>query len=345
MRRHGKTILGVLISILLLAWAMRDVSVPEVARELGEANMVLLGGAVVITILGMAIRAVRWGILLAPAVPDLPFRPRFAATVIGFAANNVLPARIGEFVRAFSLGRLTRATVGAALAALVIERILDGLVLVGLLFAVMATPDFPATGAVAGIDAQSAALAVAVLMAAAGAALFAMVIFPERSAILAALVARILPQRFRDPTLAAFGSFLRGLASLRSGRIFLLSLILAAGQWIFLAFSFQLAFSAFGIEEVPFAGAVFLQSLISLAVAIPSSPGFFGPFEAAAILGLGLWNVAPEKAVSFAVGLHLGGFIPITLMGFYYVWRYGISWSEVRHADEPATGGTPSLHV
>lgn len=340
MRRHAKTVLGIVVSVLLLAWAMRDVSASEVVRELRDADLLLLGAATLITIAGMAIRAIRWGVLLIPTAPSLPFRPRFASTVIGFAANNVLPARIGELVRAYSLGRLTRATVGAALAALVIERILDGLVLVGLLFAAMATPAFPVTGAVAGMDAQSAATAVAVLMASIGIVLFAMVIMPGRSLMVATLAARVLPARFRDTALNAFKSFLTGLASLRSGRIFLLSLVLAAAQWIFLAFSFQLAFSAFGIDDVPFAGAVFLQSLISLAVAIPSSPGFFGPFEAAAILGLGLWNVAPEKAVSFAVGFHLSGFVPITLMGFYYIWRYGMSWTEVRKADDQVDSAT-----
>jgi glycosyltransferase 2 family protein len=106
------------------------------------------------------------------------------------------------------------------------------------------------------------------------------------------------------------------------------------GQWLFLALSFWLAFLAFGIHEVGFAAALFLQSLIALAVAIPSSPGFFGPFEAAAKLGLSLWGVAPEKAVSFAVGFHIGGFIPVTLIGIYYVWRLGLSWRDVGRSEE-----------
>ena len=100
------------------------------------------------------------------------------------------------------------------------------------------------------------------------------------------------------------------------------------------AASYYLAFLSFGIREVPFSGAVFLQSLISLAVAIPSSPGFFGPFEAAARVGLGLWDVPVEKAVSFAVGYHIAGFIPVTVIGIYYVWRLNLSWREVRHSEE-----------
>ena len=69
-------------------------------------------------------------------------------------------------------------------------------------------------------------------------------------------------------------------------------------------------------------------------MAVPSSPGFFGPFEAAAKLGLGLWGVAADKAVSFAVGFHLGGFIPVTLLGLYYIGRLNLRWSEMRHSEE-----------
>ncbi|HET7275476.1 MAG TPA: lysylphosphatidylglycerol synthase transmembrane domain-containing protein [Longimicrobiaceae bacterium] len=345
MRAYSKTIVGLILSVLLLAWALRDVSLAEVASELGQADLLLLTAATVITILGMAIRAVRWGVLLIPAAPGIPFRPRFASTVIGFAANNILPARIGELARAYALGHLTRATVGAALAALVVERILDGIVLVALLFGAMATPGFPDTGPIAGVDPQRAAAVVAFLMGGAGLVLFALVIAPKMSLRVGAMVTSPLPDRFADPIMRGIGSFLSGLESLRSGRIFLASVLLAAGQWIFLALSFQLAFRAFGIYQVPFVGGVFLQSLISLAVAIPSSPGFFGPFEAAATVGLALWEVTPEKAVSFAVGFHLAGFIPITLMGFYYVWRFGMKWSDVRRVEEKIDDEQPLPNV
>ena len=106
-----------------------------------------------------------------------------------------------------------------------------------------------------------------------------------------------------------------------------------------------LAFRAFGIDGVPFAGAVFLQSLVAFAAAIPSSPGFFGPFEAAAVAGLALWSVPKEQAVSFAVGYHLGGFVPVTLAGVYYVWRLGLRWSEVKESGEdPAQLGDGGPH-
>lgn len=329
MMRHWKLILGTAVSGLLLWWALRDVSAAEVMRELRRADPWLFLASVVAATLAFPIRALRWRSLLLPAAGPVPFRPRFAATSMGFAANNLLPARIGEFVRAYSLHRMAPISTSAALGSLVVERIFDGLVLVAFLFASMAAPSFPA-GEVGGIDPRAAATVVAVAMAGVGVLLFVLVTAPVRSvAFVEELAARFLPHRMRRPLVEALRAFLEGVAVLRDGRLFLISLAWAVAQWAFLAGSYLLALRAFGIDQVPFAGAVFLQSLIALAVAIPSSPGFFGPFEAAAKLGLALWEIPPEQAVSFAVGFHLGGFVPVTLIGLYYAWRVNLRWSEV----------------
>lgn len=334
MRHHLRTAVGVVLSLLLLIWVLRDVSISEVLHELGSADPLLFSLAILATMVGFWFRAVRWGILLLPLHPALPFRPRFAATVIGFAANNLLPARVGEFARALSLSKLTTVGTGAAFATLVIERMLDGLVVVGLLFVSMSMASFPEVGSIGGVDPRAAALTIAVVVGGMAILMVALVAAPGRVLRLAETLVRVFPPRFRRPLLAALNSFLAGLTVLRSPRLFAVSLVWAIAQWLFLATSFVLAFRAFGITEVDFWGAVFLQSLIGLAVAIPSSPGFFGPFEAAAKIGLGFWGVAPEKAVSFAVGFHIGGFIPVTLIGIYYLWRLNLSWSEVKHSEE-----------
>lgn len=334
MSRHIKTLVGVALSVLLLAWTLRGASLSDIAREIGHADPVLLAVTIGISLTGMAIRAVRWILLLRPVGHEVPFRSSFASIIIGFAANNVLPARVGEFARALTLARITSVSVAPAFATLVVERIFDAVVLVGLLFASMAAPGFPIVGDVGGVSPRAAAATVAVLMAAVGGALFLMVVTPAPFVRGATRMVRPLPPRAGEVIVRALQSFVAGLAVLRSGRLFALSFGLALLQWWFTAWSYLTALRAFGIEDVPFSGGVFMQSLIALAVAVPSSPGFFGPFEAAAKLGLGLWAVPADKAISFAVGLHLSGFIPVTLMGFYYVARLNLSWSDVRHSDE-----------
>ncbi len=328
-----RSTIGVLLSLLLLGWALRDVSATEVVEQLGRANRAEMALAVAIAIAGFYIRAFRWGILLLPLKTPAPFSARSAATFIGVAANNVLPARIGEFARVLVLARITPVPIAAGLATLVIERLLDGLVLVGLLFAAMAAPGFPVNANTANSDFRAWALVAAGVMIAAAAALLLAIAAPRYAARVGHFVARFLPLRLREPFIDALRSFAAGLRILTDLRLSALSLALALGQWVFLGLSYLLAFRAFGIDDVPFSGAIFLQSIIGLAVAIPSSPGFFGPFEAAARVGLSLWEVPASQAISFAIGFHIAGFLPVTLMGVWYVWRLNLSWSEVRRSE------------
>jgi glycosyltransferase 2 family protein len=333
-RGSARTVLGVGLSVALLWWALRDVSFREVGERIRAADLVLFAGAIAIALAGFWFRAVRWGILLLPIAPGVAFRPRLAATFIGFAVNNVLPARVGEFARAFVLARVTAVRSASAFATLVIERLLDGLVLVALLFVALAAPGFPAAVQVGGIDLRAAAMVFAALAFGITAVLFLAVTWPRRAGQLVHLTARLMPHRFREGFVGLSRSFAYGLAVLRTPRLFGASVALAIGQWLFLALSFLLGFRAFGIDDVPFSGAVFLQSFVSLAVAVPSSPGFFGPFEAASRIGLGLWNVPADQAISFAIGFHIAGYLPVTLIGGYYLWSLKLSWSEVRASEK-----------
>lgn len=344
MKLNAKAVLGIAVSILLLWWALRDVSFAEVMHHVRNADPVLFTLSIVIATSGLAVRALRWRTLLRPVAPEVPFRPRYAATSIGFAANNLLPARVGEFARALALGRLTGIPVAAVFGSLAMERVLDGVVLVVLLFVSLA-------GAVP-VDPRTASglAAVGVVGTGAMAAFVGVLAFAPGWAIgVGERVARRLPASFGRPLVDALRSFVTALGVLRDPKLFAISLVWAFGQWIFLALSYWLAVRSFGIDQVSFLGAVFLQSLVSFGVAIPSSPGFFGPFEAVAKLALGLWGVPAGQAVSFAIGFHIGGFIPVTVIGLWYVWRMNLRWSEVEKSEEtveemvehdPALSGT-----
>jgi uncharacterized membrane protein YbhN (UPF0104 family) len=157
-----------------------------------------------------------------------------------------------------------------------------------------------------------------------------LVSFPRRSARLAERVARFLPETWRRPLIDSLQSFLKGLGVLRSPRYLALSLLWAAAQWTFLALGFYLGFRAFDIAGVGFAGALYLQAMVGFAVAIPSTPGFFGPWEAASRFTLGLWGIDEGRAVSFAVTFHTGSYLLMTALGAFYLWRLGLHWRDVR---------------
>lgn len=335
-RRHPfldwKGLLGIAISLGLLYYAFRGVDIGDVASRVREANAWLLVAAGLMATAVFPLRAFRWGPLLRPLQAETAFYSRFAATCIGFMANNLLPARMGEFARAYALSRLEPVRATASFGSLVVERVFDGITVVGLLLLALSWPTFPEFS---GRDFSGAATGLALGLAVVFGVLLLMVHSPAGSVTLfQRTLGRILPAPVRRPIADALIAFLEGVAAIRNWRLVLLTLGWSLLVWGAGAVAFWIGFRAFGLD-VPFVGAVFLQSVIALAVSLPSAPGFFGLFEAGARIGLvEVWGVESSRAVAFALGFHIAGFIPITALGLFYVWRLGLSWREVEESEE-----------
>lgn len=338
MRGRVTVLIGVFVSIALLLYALRDVSAAELLRHLGEADPWLLLAATVVATLTFHLRAIRWRLLLRGANGELPFGSRYAAVCIGFMANNVLPGRLGEFARAYSLSRIEPVRLSGALASLVVERLLDAIALM-----VLFVPAF----FLGGVDeAASRTLrdlfTVAVVVISLLLVIFGLLVrFPDRLLGLADTWSRRLgPDRVADRVMSILTAFVEGLGGLRDASVFARAMLWSFAVWGWNAFSFYLGFLAFDILSPGFEGALVLQTTISFAVAIPSTPGFFGPFETAARLALELHHVEPARIISFAAGYHILTFLPITVLGIWYMRRLGISRKEFGRregaAPEPA---------
>ena len=147
MKHWGKLLVGVLVTVLLLWWALADVAFADVWANIRTGNIWLLLAAVAVATFGFFIRALRWKVLLTPVKPDTRLRSRFAGVSIGFMANNLLPARVGEFARAYAISRIEPITASAAFGSLVVERFMDGVVLLLFLVLPALSQGFPEGGA------------------------------------------------------------------------------------------------------------------------------------------------------------------------------------------------------
>ncbi|MGH7541853.1 MAG: lysylphosphatidylglycerol synthase transmembrane domain-containing protein [Gemmatimonadota bacterium] len=331
-RRRLTVAVGLLLSVALLSWALRDVSVPELLQHVRRANPWWLAGAAAMSTCTFVLRAIRWKILLKPAVEDVPFRPRFAAVCIGFMANNLLPLRLGEFARAYSLSRIVRVGMSATFASLVVERLFDAIVLIILLLPAVLVPGVQDVGPIT----VRQVLVFGIALVGTGLVVLGVLVrFPSRFLRFAERWShRVLPRAGADRVTGVLTSFIAGLGALRHAHVFAPAIAWSFVIWIWNAFSFFLGFLAFGILRPGVMGALLLQSVIGFAVSIPSSPGFFGPFEAAARVALSLYGVDPTHIISFAAGYHILSFIPVTVIGLWYMHRLGISRDELGHSEE-----------
>jgi glycosyltransferase 2 family protein len=330
-----KAILGIGLGIGLLFFALRGVDFGEVLREIRHADPLLFLASVVAATIPFALRAIRWRWLLEPVRPGTRFRPRFMATSIGFMGNNLLPARIGEFARAYTFSRMQRIPVTASLGSMVIERLFDAICLLLFLLIAIAAPGFPPLASIGGWGMGTGIIVLVAGLAAGTGMLLAMAIWPKPTVrLFEALAERVLPRSVRRPVIDALEAFLSAVVVLRRPMLLLRAGLWSLAVWGAGALSFWLGFLAFDIE-VPFVAALFLQSVVSLAVSLPSAPGFFGLFEAGVRIGLvDVFGVEVNKALGFGIGFHIGGFIPITVIGLYYAWRIGLSWQELEHSEE-----------
>lgn len=341
MKFGWRGILGVVISVALLWWTLRGESFSDIWNVLrtSKVSMFLIGAG--LATLMFPLRAWRWHYILEPTAGKIPFGPLWRATAIGFMVNNVSPARAGELARAYVLARETgRLRFTAALASLVVDRVFDMLVILLLLLITISWPGFPSGATVAGWPVHRLLLVVTLIAMAALLALILAAMFPERLAHLweRALGARAprLMVKGRD-VLLSFGAGLRVLRNLRqSGIVFLWALV----SWLVSAASFWISFRAVGIDA-PFTAALFLQCMLAFAVAAPSAPGFFGVFEAACKVALGVYGVEDTLAVSYALGYHILGWIPITVIGFWYLGRMGLHLKEMGEVRADAGDGKP----
>lgn len=342
-RIRWRAVLGLGITGVLLWWVLRGVDIAAVWAEVRRANFLLLGLAVAIATGTFFLRALRWKVLLEPVQSGTSLRSRFAAVNIGFMANNLLPARAGEFARAYALSRLEPVSASGAFGSLVVERFLDGLVIVTYLFVAIAVPGFPSNPSLGDVSLGAVIRATTLLLAAFLGFMVLLLLFPKPLVRLVERLARHLPGNFSRRVVDAMEAFLDGLRLLQSPRLLLAAVVWTLAVWAWQALAFWVGFQAFGIH-VGYDAALFTNAIVAFAVGIPAAPGFFGTFHMGARLALSVYGVPAASTLAFAFGFHLGGFIPVTVIGLYYAWQLGISLGEVEESEEKVEEAVEADH-
>jgi glycosyltransferase 2 family protein len=317
--------LGIAVSLFFLYFSLRGLRLLDLAAVLKNANYWWLIPGVAVYFLAVWARAWRWHYLLRPIKP-IPTRTLFPITVIGYLGNNIFPARAGELLRSVVLKIDQQVAISASLATIIVERIFDGVVMLGFVFVNLAEiANMTAASGFIGNIQQLAFWGVGIFVGALVIFLLA-AMFPDRSLALLQIGARILPLRFRQKLLDLAENFLGGLAALRSPVGVLMIFLTSVVIWLLETVKYWLVMHAFPFE-VSFFTLMLMNGLVNLATTIPSAPGYIGTFDAPGIAVLSASGVVKSIAAAYTLVLHAALWFPITALGFYYLLRKGISWS------------------
>lgn len=320
-------IIGVVLSVATLLVFFKQASPGQIWQAFEQVNPWMLIPVTAVYLSSFVLRALRWRYLMRP-VAEVGFMPLLSALMIGFLGNNILPAHLGEVIRAVVLGRDAKVSASSAMATVVMERLFDGLtilLLLGVVLMVMDVPHWVHMGGWAGLGFFGGIMLL----------LQAFRWQRQRSMRLLAFLLRPLPERFSTRMLGMTESFVDGLAVTKASDLAFISAY-SLVLWVTLSFCAWLLMKAFGLEQ-SFIIAVFLEVLVALALIIPAAPGFVGTFHVGAQIALVMAGVAAQLAGSFAMLLWLIHFIPTTLVGLYFLKRSGMRWTNLTNYSQKKT--------
>ncbi len=318
-RRAAMWIFGLGVTGLALWLALRDVPLREVGTVLSQtkwAPLILMG--VPAQVAAIYVRARRWRHLTDVIQPISVFA-LFRATSIGFMANNLLPGRAGEIVRAWVLSRETGASGAGLLGTVVLERVIDSITFLALASVVLWVGGVKALG---GGALAGAALSLLVALILPVIALVWLRVAPDQALrIMHRVLTLVLPARLSAPVAGLLVRFAAGLGSLRGGAHLAWVIVDSVVLWAVISlvpfYSGVLALGIdFGSLGRTLAAAYVTLAAVGLAVAIPAAPGFFGTFHLACTAALAMFGVPDSTAFAMAVLVHGSYWVTVTGLGF-----------------------------
>jgi hypothetical protein len=307
MKKLLTTLLVVAVTALLLGYSLWHVDLAALGTVLAAADLRFATPFLVMLTMFFWLKAWRWALILAP-LGHYTVRQVAPTMMIGFAANNVLPAHLGEVVRSLWFARQHRVRVSSVFVSLVLERILDVMAIV--LLYLLAVP---------WIESPPVAVRFSVWLVGAIAGTLAVVIYlmlasPQRMFRLWRLLGAGLPAWIQSRGEILLADVLQALSSVRSPARLLMLTLNSMLQWSLMAVCVWLSLAAIGVSVGAAVTVVVLTATV-VAVTLPNAPGYLGALQAAFVFALQPFGVDSEKAFAASVLYLVANWVPITLAG------------------------------
>lgn len=318
--RRVRLLLGIFLSVVFVAITLSGVDTQQVGRLIFAASPLVLGAALGLVVLELGTRAFRWHQLMKPVASAASYRRSLAFLCIGYFANSMLPARLGDLARAYLAGRAFNAPRLGILGTIVVERFADG---VTMLFGVIVFGSIVAAGAAI----RDTAVALAAVGVAGIAVLAAGVIVARRAGLHSTAFGRVATD-----LVDRVG---RGAAAIRSpGGLATIAGATIVAFVVAVSVVFTIA-SSVGLRLAPEQAALVTAGL-ALSLAIPAAPGSVGTYEFVGVSILTGLGFAPELSLATVVLVHVFASVPAALAGLIAMWIYHVRVQTIVDSAEPA---------
>jgi hypothetical protein len=243
--------------------------------------------------------------------------------MIGFMANNIFPARIGEIVRAYCIGKKENISKSMVLSTIILERAFDGFSLLFLFIITLIC--YPLSTQIVKIGYIGA-----IIYLIATIILIFIKVCDKYIIKLTTLLCRYLPEKIKKTIIFHISSFISGFNVFKSTRDIILILSYSILLWLTSAISFYFMLIGCNITQIPFIASFIILITTAIGIAIPSSPGYIGTFQYFVILSLSVFNVDKNTALTYSIILHVTQIIVPVIIGWICLCKEQISFSEMK---------------
>ena len=329
---RSRLIIGCLIGLVFLALTGRKVDFSLMWEAFTKVNYWFVLLAVPVIFFSHLLRALRWRYLMDP-IKRVDVASLFSALLIGYMANILMPAHLGELLRAYVLGKKREVSASSTFATIVVERIIDVFALLLLMvFAILVYP-FPEWINKAGY---------AMLVGTVGLFVFLILLkkyfaFFER---FLNLFLRPLPKKLQERLVRGIERFVLGIVPLRSGWDYPVVAVLSVVIWACYGFIIHLVLYAFDfvtLYHLPWSTSLIVLVVTTIGIVVPSSPGYVGTYHWLCQISLAMFGVPAGPALSFAILTHGVNFLPVLIVGLILAYYEGVEIFRVQ--DKADTSG------
>jgi len=316
-------LLGIVVTIIFLYFALRRIDFDLMKKSLIDANYWLFIPSIVIIFISHLLRTFRWQLLLKP-IKLVPVKHLFPALMIGYMGNFILPAHLGEIFRAYVIKKKDAIPASSVLATIVIERVIDVFSLVIIMAIIMVIYPFPDW-----INKSGYLLFVATIIFFLLLLLFKK--YQDKMKRILCIVFRFLPEKHMNKLLSITDAFFIGIRGLKSRRdymfVILHSILIWSCYWLTLHLNFY-TFNIISTYHLGYIASLVVMVITTVGVVIPSSPGYIGSYHFLCQLSLEFFGVERTIGLAYAIYMHALNFILIFIVGLLLAWKEGVDLSK-----------------
>jgi len=330
LKKSGQLIIGLIVAIAAVYYTMRNVSVSELMESFRHVNYIWLLPTFVLMCLTYVARAIRWRVLLLP-VKEVKTWDLFSPLMVGFMAG-VLPARAGELVRAYLLGKKFELSFASSLATIVVERLFDMILLLFLFSWILVFHGeiFDGNIAWSGISIKDLAFQFGIVSLALVLFLIAFIYLltfhNEKAMALVHWLIRPFPEKWQLKLILMTETFSQGLGVFRSIKALALIGVATVGVWGLIVLQYYPLYWAYNLQDKSVASLILLTVMVCILITVLPTPAFLGSFNAGVLIALHeIMGEAEVATVSFGFVAWGVNFAVIVLGGVYFILHDHIS--------------------